>query len=155
MPLVCPLCGKVTAAGNAQLMVHMRLLHEGDPNFIIQRNHQECKQTFCTFTVYKNHIYIFHDTTKEDTIKNVTTETSNHLKEDPSFTDDKFGKFVIIFWRTSCPSRYTRVCMRLIQNMFQIIKLTKVHVSVNTRSAIKFLTWSWNQLCPERICFFK
>ena len=89
VPLVCPLCGEVTVAGNAQLMAQMRLLHADDPNFIIQCNHQGCKQTFRKFTVYKNHIYAFHDTTKEDTTEDDTTETSDHPEEDPSFTDDK------------------------------------------------------------------
>ena len=66
MPHVCPLCGDVTVAKHAQLMTHIRLLHADDPNFLIQCNRQGCKRTFRKFTVYKNHVYTFHDTTDTD-----------------------------------------------------------------------------------------
>ena len=66
MPLVCPLCGDVTVAKHAPLMTHIRLLHADDPNFLIQCNRQGCKRTFWKFTVYKNHVYTFHDTTDTD-----------------------------------------------------------------------------------------
>ena len=66
MPHVCPLCGDVTVAKHAQLMMHIRHLYADDPNSLIQCNHQGCKKAFRKFTVYKNHVYTFHDTTDTD-----------------------------------------------------------------------------------------
>ena len=82
MSLVCPLCGDFTVAKHAQLMTHIRVLHADNPNFIIQCNRQGCRRTFRNFSVYKNHIYAFHDTTND------TGETSDDEYVDPSITDD-------------------------------------------------------------------
>ena len=91
MPLVCPLCGEVTAAKHAQLMARIRLLHADDPNFMIQCNRQGCKRTFRKFTVYKNHVYAFHGTTDTD---NDTTVTSDG-NEVPEHTDYDMGMCVL------------------------------------------------------------
>lgn len=86
MPLVCPLCGKVIAVKYAQLMAHIRLLHADDPNFMIQCNRQGCKRTFRKFTVYKNHVYAFHDTTDPDS-DNLPTIVTSDGNEVPEHTD--------------------------------------------------------------------
>ena len=43
------------------MLTHIRLQHAHLPNFKIQCNLQGCKQTYTKFTVYRNHIYNFHD----------------------------------------------------------------------------------------------
>ena len=94
MLLVCSLCGEVTAAKHAQLMAHIRLLHADDPNFMIQCNRQGCKRTFRKFTVYKNHVYAFHDTTDTDSDNLPTTVTSDG-NEVPEHTDHDMGMCVL------------------------------------------------------------
>lgn len=44
------------------LLTHIRLEHADQPNFQIQCNLQGCKRTFSKYTVYRNHLYHFHDT---------------------------------------------------------------------------------------------
>lgn len=98
MSFVCPLCGDVTVAKQAQLMTHIRLLHADDPNFMIQCNRQGCKRTFRKFTVYRNHIYAFHD----------TTETSSHTNVDPLVIDDEpqnnswYGLYIHVHCNNVC-----------------------------------------------------
>ena len=43
------------------MLTHIRLEHADQLNFRIQCNLQGCKRTFKKFTVYRNHIYHYHD----------------------------------------------------------------------------------------------
>lgn len=61
MMLICPLCGDVRVVALHHLMTHIRVMHADDPNFMIQCSLQGCKRTFRKFTVYRNHVYAFHD----------------------------------------------------------------------------------------------
>ena len=61
--LICPLCSDVVVRALSQLMTHIRLVHADDPHFMIQCSFQGCTRTFRKFTVYRNHVYSFHDTT--------------------------------------------------------------------------------------------
>lgn len=60
--LTCPLCGDVSVPALHHLMTHIRVMHADEPQFVIQCNLQGCKKTFRKFTVYRNHVYGFHDT---------------------------------------------------------------------------------------------
>jgi hypothetical protein len=90
--LLCPLCGDVQTATLSQLLSHIRLTHADSPHFLIQRNLQGCKRTFRKFTVYRNHVYSYHD-----------TENGSDLVVDPveeeSWLDD--GGKAIMFYSTS------------------------------------------------------
>ena len=59
---LCPVCGIAFVPMLSQLMTHIRLIHADDPHFVIQFNLQGCKRTFGKFTVYRNHVYAYHDT---------------------------------------------------------------------------------------------
>ena len=88
-------------AKNAQLMAHMRLVHADNPNFVIHCNRQGCRRTFRNFSVYKNHIYTFHDDSEEHTMDEDQKEPSNDTEMDSCSTDDEpenvtLGKFAII-----------------------------------------------------------
>ena len=60
--LTCPMCGGVSFSAFHQFMTHMRLIHADEPQFMIQCNLQGCQRTFRNFSVYRNHVYAFHDT---------------------------------------------------------------------------------------------
>ncbi len=69
------------------LLTHIRLVHADQPSFRIQCNLQGCKRTFKKFTVYRNHIYHFHDThTLEDSSSN--GEVGSGGPENLSETED-------------------------------------------------------------------
>ena len=60
MVFSCPVC--FDKLSNLQhLLTHIRLVHADDPNFRVQCNYQGCRQTFRKFTVYRNHIYQYHN----------------------------------------------------------------------------------------------
>ena len=64
--MLCPLCGEVRVRSICQLMTHIRLFHSDQPGFCIQCNLQGCKRTFRKFTVYRNHVYAYHNTASVD-----------------------------------------------------------------------------------------
>ena len=69
--MICPMCGDVRVASISQLVAHIRLTHSDDPGFCIQCNLQGCKRTFKKFTVYRNHVYSYHDISSSDTALSV------------------------------------------------------------------------------------
>lgn len=58
--VLCPLCF-CRFPTLSLLLTHIRLIHADDPNFRMQCNLQGCRQTFRKFTVFRNHVYQFHD----------------------------------------------------------------------------------------------
>lgn len=55
----CPLCG--TYARNlSQLLVHMRLVHAGEPGFQVTCGVEGCPRTFRNFLTFRNHVYAIH-----------------------------------------------------------------------------------------------
>lgn len=60
------MCGDVNFPAFHLFMTHMRLMHADEPQFVIQCNMQGCQRTFRNFTVYRNHVYAFHDTSVLD-----------------------------------------------------------------------------------------
>lgn len=59
-------CGDISVRALSHLMTHIRLVHADDPHFSIQCGFQGCSRTFKKFTVYRNHVYSFHDTSDFD-----------------------------------------------------------------------------------------
>ena len=76
---ICPLCSDVVVRALSQLMTHIRLVHADDPHFIIQCSFQGCTRTFRKFTVYRNHVYSFHDTTVLDTPETSIVDMREHM----------------------------------------------------------------------------
>ena len=60
-------------------MTHIRLVHADDPHFIIKCSFQGCTRTFRKFTVYRNHVYSFHDTTVLETPELSTVDMQEHM----------------------------------------------------------------------------
>ena len=91
--LLYPLCGDVQTATLTQLLSHIRLTHADSPHFLIQCNLQGCKRTFRKFTVYHNHIYLYHDTVSIENGYDIVVDPV----EDESWLDD--GGKAIMFHR--------------------------------------------------------
>lgn len=83
----CPLCLSKLASRSV-LMTHMRLEHADDPGFLVQCNLQGCKRTFRKFTVYRNHIYQYHNTFSSvlEEAQDITSEED--ISDDQSCYDD-------------------------------------------------------------------
>ena len=84
--LTCPCCGDVSVSLLHQFMNHIRLVHADEPNFQIQCNLQGCKKTFKKFTVFRNHVYAFHDTASF----NEVPVSSTSLPATSTLTDIEF-----------------------------------------------------------------
>ena len=85
--LLCPLCADVQTATLTQLLSHIRLSHADSPDFLIQCNLQGCKRTFRNFTVYRNHIYSYHDTVSIEDGSDLVVDPGTGVEED-SWLDD-------------------------------------------------------------------
>lgn len=85
MVLICPICVGVRVAALHQLMTHIRVMHADEPQFMIQCNLQGCKRTFRKFTVYRNHVYAFHDTSTVD-------QDDYSLEPDEDYQDDIYDE---------------------------------------------------------------
>ena len=81
--VVCSLCASHFPSLSF-LLTHIRLVHADQPNFQIQCNMQGCSRTFRKFTVYRNHLYQFHDTQTLEctTITETEDDDSSPLIED-------------------------------------------------------------------------
>lgn len=82
----CPVCYSIFHT-ISYLLTHIRLLHADQPNFQIQCNLQGCKRTFRKFSVYRNHIYQFHDTKDVSEEQRDDSPESNAI-DDTIYRDD-------------------------------------------------------------------
>ena len=90
---ICPLCGDVGVPKLNQLMTHIRVMHADDPQFLIQCNLQGCRRTFRKFTVYRNHVYGFHDSTLHE---EADSELPPPLAFDPGDSENPGKEYYMI-----------------------------------------------------------
>ena len=79
----CPLCGSYVTS-LSQLLVHMRLVHAGEPGFLVQCGIQGCPRTYRNFQTFRNHVYTIHSA-------NLPLETEVGPGEPETSDDDDNG----------------------------------------------------------------
>ena len=85
--MYCPHCAASGFSNLSALLRHIRITHADDPSIIFRCNLQGCQRSFKKFTVYRNHIYTYHNlsTIDEATNSDEAANADGHIDEQ-SFT---------------------------------------------------------------------
>ena len=115
------------------LLTHIRLEHADQPNFQIQCNLQGCKQTFKKFTVYRNHIYQYHDADQIEEANFSLSQADDEQSENEIESDFSSGRWGESSANSNIPAAETSISPHLHAHQLQkasvkwLLKISEIH----------------------------